>query len=52
MSRLPLRHDADESEITIFLSELTKHQIEALEQVVAITDQHAKEAIKLLQKCE
>jgi hypothetical protein len=52
MSRSPLRFDADDLETAIFLSELPKSQIDALEQVIAVTEQHAKEGIKLLQKSE
>jgi hypothetical protein len=52
MSNSPLHYDADDLETAIFLSELPKSQIDALAQVISITAQDAKDAIKLLQECE
>jgi hypothetical protein len=52
MSLSPLDFVADDAETAVFLSELPRYQLDALNLVMSVTDQHAKEAIKLLQQSE
>jgi hypothetical protein len=52
MSLPPLDFVADDAETAVFLAELPRYQLDALNLVISVTDQHAKEAIKLLRQCE
>lgn len=53
MSKSPtLGLGTDDMETAIFMSELQKNQLDAIAELVSITGQDAKDAIKILQKSE